>query len=128
MRAVPPSSSSSVESRRTSVDLPEPFWPRMATHSPRSIEKVTGLSALTQRRRRRRPSRRRKSLRRQETSTAGTARSKLGCERTEVDDTLRLLAATEAKNLGALRNAGAQKPGGARLRQIRSSRNIALLR
>ena len=37
MRALPPSCSSSVESRRTSVDLPEPFWPRIATHSPRSI-------------------------------------------------------------------------------------------
>ncbi len=39
MRASPPSSISSVESRRTSVDLPEPFWPRMATHSPRAIVK-----------------------------------------------------------------------------------------
>ena len=41
MRALPPSSSSSVDSRRTSVDFPEPFWPRIATHSPRSIVKVT---------------------------------------------------------------------------------------
>ena len=38
---MPPSGRSSVESSRTSVDLPEPFWPRMATHSPRSIVKVT---------------------------------------------------------------------------------------
>ena len=33
----PPSGSSSVERIRTSVDLPEPFWPSTATHSPRPI-------------------------------------------------------------------------------------------
>ena len=46
--ALPPSWMSSVESRRTSVDLPEPFWPRMATHSPRAIwvDQKTGESVL----------------------------------------------------------------------------------
>ncbi len=39
--ALPPSCRSSVESTRTSVDLPEPFWPRMATHSPRASVKLT---------------------------------------------------------------------------------------
>ena len=39
----PPSGSSSVESRRTSVDLPDPFGPRMATHSPRAIVEVDAL-------------------------------------------------------------------------------------
>ena len=45
IRAVPPSCSRSVESSRTSVDFPEPFWPRMATHSPRAIVKVTRREA-----------------------------------------------------------------------------------
>ena len=49
MRASPPSWSNSVESRRTRVDLPEPFWPRMATHSPRAISKLTPRSASTAR-------------------------------------------------------------------------------
>jgi len=49
-RALPPSPSKSVESRRTSVDLPEPFWPRMATHSPRPIANVTPSRAGTRRR------------------------------------------------------------------------------
>src|SRR5665811_2128773 len=84
MRAPPASSSRSVESRRTSVDLPEPFWPRMATHSPRSIEKEIGPSAVV--RRRRKPSRRRKSLRRPRISTAGRARSEMGCEKAKADD------------------------------------------
>ena len=43
--ALPPSFRSSVESRRTSVDLPEPFWPRIATHSPRRIVKLTSRNA-----------------------------------------------------------------------------------
>src|SRR5207244_7607825 len=64
----------SVESSRTSVDFPEPFWPRIAMHSPRSIEKDTSSSAGTRRRRRRRPdrsaSRRKNSLRKLSTSTA----------------------------------------------------------
>src|SRR6476646_11410863 len=66
--AVPPSGSSSVESNRTSVDLPEPFGPRMATHSPRSISKSRPLSAAT--RRLPRLSRRVNSLRRLWTSRA----------------------------------------------------------
>ena len=48
--ALPPSCSSSVDSRRTSVDFPEPFWPRMATHSPRAIRKLRPCSAATRRR------------------------------------------------------------------------------
>ncbi len=55
--AVPPSSRSKVERSRTSVDLPEPFWPRMATHSPRSIVKETPSSAGTRRRFFRKPER-----------------------------------------------------------------------
>ena len=47
--AEPPSCRSSVESRRTSVDFPEPFWPRMATHSPRVSENVTPCRAATRR-------------------------------------------------------------------------------
>src|SRR5436190_952668 len=74
MRALPPSGRSRVESRRTSVDLPDPFWPRIATHSPRSIEKLTPSRAATRRLRLRRPersaSRRKNSLRRLSTSTA----------------------------------------------------------
>src|SRR5205823_3930700 len=66
--AVPPSGRSSVESKRTSVDLPDPFGPRMATHSPRSIAKSTRLSAAT--RRLPRPSRRTNSLRKLWTSRA----------------------------------------------------------
>jgi hypothetical protein len=46
-RACPPSGSSSVDSRRTSVDLPEPFWPSTATHSPRAMSNVTSSSATT---------------------------------------------------------------------------------
>ena len=34
-------------SRFMSVDLPEPDWPTMATHSPRAIEKETPSSACT---------------------------------------------------------------------------------
>jgi hypothetical protein len=65
--AVPPSGSSSVDKSRTNVDFPEPFWPRIATHSPRSIVNVTPSSAAT-RLRRLRPrvrvaSRRKNSLR-----------------------------------------------------------------
>src|SRR3954452_25082751 len=45
--ALPPSGSSSVESSRTSVDLPEPFWPSTATHSPRAIANDTSSSATT---------------------------------------------------------------------------------
>ena len=44
--ADPPSGSRRVESRRTSVDFPDPFWPRMATVSPRSIVNVTSSSAI----------------------------------------------------------------------------------
>src|SRR5439155_7551773 len=44
-RAVPPSGSRSVDRSRTSVDLPEPFWPRTATHSPRATEKEVGCRA-----------------------------------------------------------------------------------
>src|SRR5438067_344507 len=76
MCALPPSSSRSVESRRTSVDLPEPFCPRIATHSPRSILNVTSRSA-GRRRRANRPalrSRRRNTFVRCSTSTAGTSR------------------------------------------------------
>ena len=62
IRAEPPSCSSSVASKRTSVDLPEPFWPRMATVSPRSIVNETSFSAA--KRTRLRPLRRRNSLRR----------------------------------------------------------------
>ena len=57
--------SKSVDSRRTSVDFPEPFCPSTATHSPRAIVNVTPSSAGT-RRRANRPalrSRRRNSLR-----------------------------------------------------------------
>ena len=50
MRASPPSWSSSVESSRTSVDLPEPFWPRIASVSPRCMVNVTPSSAGTRRR------------------------------------------------------------------------------
>ena len=76
--AVPPSFRSSVERSRTKVDLPEPFWPRMATHSPRAMVKLMSRSAGTRRRRTRarpmrRPSRRMNSLRRSQTSTAGSA-------------------------------------------------------
>ena len=39
--ALPPSLIKSVDSSRTSVDLPDPFWPRMARHSPRCIVKVS---------------------------------------------------------------------------------------
>src|SRR5204863_148193 len=79
MLALPPSGSSRVESKRTSVDLPEPFWPRIATHSPRSMVNVTPSSAAT-RRRRLRPrvrvaSRRKNSLRKLLTSTANTFNS-----------------------------------------------------
>src|SRR5205823_5379321 len=55
IRASPPSSISRVESRRTSVDFPDPFWPRMATHSPRAIVKVTSASAGHGRLRAKRP-------------------------------------------------------------------------
>src|SRR5206468_12533196 len=72
--AVPPSFRSSVESSRTSVDLPEPFCPRIATHSPRSIANETPSSAGTRFRLRRSPervaSRRKNSLRKLSTSTA----------------------------------------------------------
>ena len=74
--ALPPSLISSVDSSRTSVDLPEPFWPRMARHSPRCIVKLSPCSAATRRRRPRTrapPSRRMNSLRRLWTWTAGTA-------------------------------------------------------
>jgi hypothetical protein len=80
IRAAPSSGNSSVESSRTRVDLPEPFWPRMASVSPRAIAKLTPRIAGT-RRRPRRPSRlrflfrRQKSLRSSSTSTAGTAPS-----------------------------------------------------
>jgi len=75
MRASPPSLISSVESRRTSVDFPDPFWPRIATHSPRAIVNVTPWIA-GQRLRAKRPAfrfRRTKSLRRSRTSTAGVS-------------------------------------------------------
>jgi hypothetical protein len=49
MRAYPPSGSKSVESRRTSVDFPEPFWPRMATVSPFSIVNETPSRATRKR-------------------------------------------------------------------------------
>src|SRR5207244_1360673 len=78
-RASPPSSISSVESRRTSVDFPEPFWPRMATHSPRAIVNVMSASAVHGRLRAKRPalrSRRRNVFRRSRTSTAGARRSR----------------------------------------------------
>src|SRR5439155_20287836 len=74
-----PSGSSRVERTRTSVDFPEPFWPRIATHSPRSIVNVTPSSAATRRRRLRIPvrvaSRRKNSLRKLWTSTANTSSS-----------------------------------------------------
>src|ERR1700688_4932270 len=77
-RAEPPSSISNVDNRRTSVDLPDPFWPRMATHSPRAIVKLTSFNAgMRRRRRENRPAslaRRRKTLVRCSTSTAGTSR------------------------------------------------------
>ena len=61
--------------------MPEPFWPRMATHSPRAISKLIPRSASTRSRRRRRPERRpslrRNSLRKFWTSTAGTCCSRL---------------------------------------------------
>src|SRR5947209_4572718 len=70
---------SSVERRRTSVDFPEPFWPRMATHSPRVIVNVTSSSAGHGRLRAKRPaflSLRLNVFRRSRTSTAGTPRSR----------------------------------------------------
>src|SRR5215468_6398426 len=76
MRAEPPSWRSSVESRRTSVDFPDPLRPRIATHSPRETVNVTSFSAGSDRLRAKRPSvrtRRRNSLRSWRTSTAGTA-------------------------------------------------------
>src|SRR5438067_2480691 len=76
MLAVPPSGMSSVDRSRTRVDLPEPFWPRIATHSPRTIVKVTPVSAGQARRRVSRPRRllrRRNVLARFVTSTAGTS-------------------------------------------------------
>src|SRR6187397_2829822 len=78
MLAVPPSCRSRVDRSRTSVDLPDPFWPRIATVSPRSMVKLTPFSAATRRRLRRQPlrlppSRRMNSLRRSWTSSAGTA-------------------------------------------------------
>src|SRR4051812_36917934 len=70
---------SSVERRRTSVDFPEPFWPRMATHSPRAIVNVTSASAGHGFLRAKRPaflSLRLNVLRKSLTSTAGTLRSR----------------------------------------------------
>ena len=81
----------SVDSRRTRVDFPEPFWPRIATHSPRFIVNVTSLSAGILRRAKRpaRRSRRRNSFVRCSTSTAGTSRwrdvpSDVGAARTDM--------------------------------------------
>src|SRR4051794_13229823 len=87
MRASPPSLISNVERRRTSVDLPDPFWPRIATHSPRSIVNVTDLSAGI-RLRAKRPaflSLRRNSFVRLTTSTAGVSRRT--CVFSDVDET-----------------------------------------
>src|SRR5919198_3167251 len=67
-RALPPSCSSSVDRTRTSVVLPEPFWPSTATHSPRAIVNETPSSATI--RTRLRPSRRTNCLVRPATSTA----------------------------------------------------------
>src|SRR5947208_12660884 len=76
MRASPPSLINSVDSRRTRVDFPEPFWPRIATHSPRFIVNVTSLRAGIFRRAKRpaRLSRLRNSFVRFVTSTAGVSR------------------------------------------------------
>src|SRR4029079_14464785 len=74
--ALPPSLINSVDSSRTSVDLPDPFCPRMARHSPRCIVKLSPCRAATRRLRprlREPPSRRMNSLRRLWTWTAGTA-------------------------------------------------------
>src|SRR3954452_14280242 len=57
---------SSVDSARTSVDLPEPFWPSTATHSPRATVSETRSSA-----RREACLRRENDLTRSTTSTAG---------------------------------------------------------
>src|SRR3954468_25076034 len=64
-RAWPCSCSSSVASTRTSVDLPEPFWPSTATHSPRATVSETRSSASRVR------LRRENDLTRSTTSTAG---------------------------------------------------------
>ena len=68
-RAEPASGRISVERIRTSVDFPEPLRPRMETHSPRPISKLTSSSAGAWRRLRPLPPRL-KSLNRLWTSTA----------------------------------------------------------
>src|SRR5262249_48831205 len=94
--ASPPSGRRSVESRRTSVDFPEPFWPRIATHSPRSISKLTRFSAA-RRRRWRTPFRREKTLFRSRTETAvDDTPCSLGLERRRNEDALRPLEAAPA--------------------------------
>src|SRR5436190_9559178 len=101
IRAVPPSFSSSVESSRTSVELPEPFCPRIATHSPRSIANETPSSAGTRLRLRRRPdrvaSRRKNSLRRLSTSTANIYCSYQALDGTQKQRTPRRTAGRRAQ-------------------------------